>query len=567
MITFKSIRYVNFQSVGNQGIKVSLDRSITTMISGGNGSGKSTLLEAVTYALFGKPLKKVNMAGLINTINGKNLVVEIEFTKNGTEYKIIRGQKPAKLELWVGDQLLDQSASVRDYQTKIEYVLGMDYKLFTQIVVLNKEKYVPFMDLDAASRRKVVEDILDISIFSSMNDILKEKSKMHSIKVNDSKFDRERLVERLKGKQRLLDESTKNATDLTDDLNAQIATIENDVNSKVQELSALESEVAEYSDAQELLNKLLAKKSECDQVSVKFNSNVSSLEKTISFYNDNDVCPTCSSTIADDVKAKHVNECTGKIADIRKHSKSLIDVYKKVIDDIAVQNERLQTKRRIETDIHVMNRSIDMLNAQIKNITRQIEDASKSNKLSDIQAEFDAVQLECNTHADALNALLAIDETYNSCKVLLRDDQIKASVVRDYIDFINTKVNEQLAAMEFYLNISLDENFNDTINAVNKKGFTYDNLSTGQKARVNLAIWLALIEVASIKNSIVTNILFLDEILEPIDATGVNLFMNLAKEKLPHKNTFVVTQRSDEFRDYFRSELKFKLVEGFTELI
>lgn len=567
MLEFKTVFYKNFQSVGNQGIKVDLARSMTTLVGGSNGAGKSTLLEAISYGLFGKPLKKVTMGGLINTVNQKGLVVEVTFSRNGKDYRIVRGQKPAKLELYVGDELIDQSASARDYQAKIEYVLGMDYKLFTQIVVLNKEKYVPFMDLDAASRRKVVEDILDISVFSVMNDALKERAKGHSVKVSDMTFTRERLQERILGKQRLLQEARQNVDGQVDDLKRQIALHESQYDAEAAKISIINAEIDTLSDARAKLRVLETKKSECDGISVKFKTNMSNFEKTISFYKDNETCPTCSSNIEDDVKSKHIDECNHKISEIKSTSQSLITVYQNILSDISIQNTRINRINELESELRVVNNTLRMIDTAKKVAQMTIDGLTKSVKVADIEAECATAQLDLDDSTVKLNELLKEEQSINTCKVLLKDDGIKSSVVKDYIDFINTKLNEQLCAMEFYLNITLDENFNDSINAVNKKGFTYDNLSTGQKTRVNLAIWLALLEVASIKNSVVTNILFLDEILENLDVEGVRMFMGLVKEQLPHKNTFVVTQRFDEFRDYFRSELKFKLIDGFTEIV
>lgn len=567
MLEFKSITYKNFQSVGNQGIKVDLTRSMTTLVGGNNGAGKSTLLEAISYGLFGKPLKKVTMGGLINTVNQKNLLVEIVFNRNGKDYRIVRGQKPAKLELYVGDELIDQSASARDYQSKIEYVLGMDYKLFTQIVVLNKEKYVPFMDLDAASRRKVVEDILDISVFSVMNDDLKERAKGHSVKINDITFTRERLQERMNGKLRLLQEARQNVDGQVEDLQSQIEAFDIQYADESLKIDHINQELDTLSDARGKLRTLEGKKSECDTISVKFKTNMANFEKTIAFYNDNTTCPTCSSEISEDVKSKHIGECNGKVSEIKQTAQSLITVYQGILSDIAVQNTRINRINELESELRVVKSTLGMLTNSKKVAQMTIDGLSKSVKVSDIEAEFNEVQDEFNDATATLNQLLKEEQAFTTCKALLKDDGIKASVVKDYIDFINAKLNEQLCAMEFYLNITLDENFNDTINAVNKKGFTYDNLSTGQKTRVNLAIWMALLEVASIKNSVVTNILFLDEILEPIDAEGVRMFMGLVNDQLKHKNTFVVTQRFSEFNEYFRSSIQFKLIDGFTEIV
>lgn len=567
MIEFKTIFYKNFQSVGNQGIKVTLNRSMTTLIGGHNGSGKSTLLEAITYGLFGKPLKKITMGGLINATNQKNLIVDISFTKNGKDYRIVRGQKPAKLELYVSDELVDQSASVREYQSKIEYILGMDYKLFTQVVVLNKEKYVPFMDLDASARRKVVEDILDISVFSTMNELVKEKSKIHSTKINDVKFDRERIKERSDGKARLLKEAKDYETDQIDKLKSEISDTLLQIQEDEDKIEAFKVKLELLSDAQTKLNKLNDLKREYDNVSAKFMVNVKNLDETIKFYKENDICHTCKSELTEENKNKHINVCNSKLQDIKNNSQSMIPVYQGVLSDISIQESRLNEYKNIQSEIRLLNSSIDIHKRRISQLNASIEASKKSVKVSDIQAEYDEVTKQLNDLTVELNTLIDEELTINLCKVMLKDDGIKASIVKDYIEFINSRLNEMLCSMEFYINITLDENFNDTINAVNKKSFTYDNLSTGQKTRVNLAIWLALIEVASIKNSVVTNILFLDEILENLDAEGVKLFMALVKDKLPHKNTFVVTQRFDEFKDFFRSELKFKLVEGFTEII
>lgn len=564
MIEFQTVTYKNLQSVGNQGISVDLNRSTTTLVGGKNGSGKSTLLEAIAYCLYGKPLKKVVLSGLINTVNKKNLLVEVVFTKMGKTYKVVRGQKPAVLEFYVDDELVDQSASSKDYQSKIEYVLGMDYKLFTQIVVLNKEKYVPFMELTAADRRKVVEDVLDISIFGIMADILKTETKNISNEKNDLVYDRTRLEERMTGQQRLITEAQSNVGDQIDLINQEIDDLSASLEAEDKNLLSIKESLKAFAEVESNIKTKTGKKREFEEVAYKFNNSISNLEQTVKFFTENINCPTCSQEIDETIKDEKHSECTTKISTTRKNASALAVEYKKVVDSLKELQDLQAEERKLKTEKVVSETALENLKKSIARKEQELEKLSVESKVDQFQAEYDKTKGEFDEKTDKLSTIVAEETIYAKCKELLKDDGIKASIVRDYIEFINNRLNEYLNAMEFYLNITIDENFNDKINSINREGFTYDNLSTGQKTRVNLAIWLALLEVASIKNSVVTNILFLDEILEPIDQDGVSLFMKLVNEKLGHKNVFVVTQRFQEFQDYFRSAIEFELVDGFT---
>ena len=567
MLKFKKVKYKNFQSIGNGWITIDLDRSATTCIGGHNGAGKSSLLEAISYALFGKSLKKVTLGQLINTINKKNLVVEIEFEKNGKAYKVVRGQKPAVFEFWIDGELQDQSAASKDYQAKVEYVLGMDFKLFTQIVVLNKEKYVPFMELGAADRRKVVEDILDISVFSVMSDLLKKVTSNLNTEIEDLKYERERLDERMRGQQRLIDEAASN-------VDGQIVVINETISSLGDRIEGLETECRSYDDELETLKDITQKvndasktKRQFEDVAVKFQANISDLQKTAKFFEDNDVCPTCSQAIDDDTKATKHTECNEKVSGIKASATSMVEHYQKAVADLNALVTAQQREQTLRQGIRQLESEMTRIRGEIKANVASVQRLSAESKVDQYVAELTKTKASHQLMTDGLEGLKLTQEAQSKCKDLLKDDGIKASIVRDYIEFINNRLNEYLGAMDFHLNLSINEKFEDKINAINREGFTYDNLSTGQKCRVNLALWLALLEVASIKNSVVTNILFLDEILEPIDREGVGMFMKLVREKLPHKSTFVVTQRFDEFKDHFRSELQFRLNEGFTEIV
>lgn len=567
MLEFEYVLYKNFQSIGNQPIRIDLNRSATTVVGGHNGAGKSSLLEAISYALFGKPLKKLKLEQLVNTINKKGLHVTVAFNKNGKAYKVVRGMKPSVFEFWVDGELQDQSAKSSDYQAKVEYVLGMDYKLFTQIVVLNKEKYVPFMELPAADRRKVVEDILDISVFSVMSDLLKKRSTNLSTEMEDLKYERERLEERMRGQQRLIDEAASNVDGQVAELNSTISTLGDRIEVLVTENNGYEEELATLADITQKVNTASKTKRGFEDIAVKFQANIADLQKTAKFFESNDVCPTCAQQIDDATKAEKHTECNTKVDGIKASAASMVEHYQKAVTELNALVTTQQREQSLRQSIRSLETEITRIRGEIRSKAVAVQRLSVESKVDQYQEELTKTRDDHTVKTAALEALKLTNEAQAKGKDLLKDDGIKASIVRDYIEFINNRLNEYLGAMDFFLNITLNEKFEDKINSVNREGFTYDNLSTGQKCRVNLALWLALLEVASIKNSVVTNILFLDEILEPIDREGVGMFMKLVREKLAHKNTFVVTQRFDEFKDNFRSELQFKLVEGFTEIV
>lgn len=566
MLHFKRVRYKNFQSVGNTFINIDLDRSATTVIGGHNGAGKSTMLEAVSYGLFGKPLKKLTLSQLINTINRKALVVEIEFDKNGKSYKVVRGQKPAVLELWIDGELQDQSAASRDYQAKIEYVLGMDFKLFTQVVVLNKEKYTPFMDLGAADRRKVVEDILDISVFSVMSDLQKARARTLSSSIEDLKYERERLQERMRGQQRLIDEAASNVDGQIQSLNEAIEQLKGDMDVDSHRIVELDAELAEFIDTAKKVTAASTKKRQFEDVALKFQGNIKDLERTASFFKDNDTCPTCSQAINDETKQVKHDECHTKVSGIKASAASMVEHYQKAVAEFNELVTAQQREQELQRCKRTCADSIARIDREIASKQAAIARLSVESKVDQYRQELDASTVQFDDMTDRLEGLKQDEAAQARAKDLLKDDGIKASIVRDYIEFINTRVNEYLGAMDFFIGIALNEKFEDRITSINREGFTYDNLSTGQKSRVNLAIWLALLEVAAIKNSVVTNLLALDEVMENLDSEGVSSFMKLVREKLPHRNCFVITQRFDEFKDHFRSELCFKLVDGFTEI-
>ena len=564
MITFKTITFKNFQAVGNRPITIQLDRSPTTMIAGHNGSGKSNVLEAITYSLFGKPLKKVNLGGLINSINKKNLLVTIDFNIKGKDYKIVRGQKPNVLEFYVNGELVDQSAASKDYQAKIEYALGMDYKMFTQMVVLNKEKYIPFLELSAADRRKIVEDILDISVFSHMSDQLKIEQRTLSTSVQDAQYEITRTQDKIRAQHRLIQEASNNNDAQVKEILEEVKELENSIDELQQQRTAcvVESTAAletELNNLQQLTYKAI-------ELGSRLSGTVNDKQKMLNFFNANDVCPTCKQSIDSNFKHQHTTALSTEIQQAQVKISGVEQGNVAIKDKTAAIRTQINDIKTANSVADQLDRQITMTQNSITALQRKAVALSAKKVNVDYQSELDVLLQKETDQQAALNVLLAEQDTLAKCKDLLKDEAIKAAVVAEYIDFINSRVNEYLNAMEFYINIRLDENFNDKIESVNRDGFTYDNLSTGQKCRVSLAICLALMEVAALKNSVTSNILCVDEILEPLDVNGVSLFMKLVREKLSHKNVFVITQRSEEFADYFRNQINFRLNEGFTEI-
>lgn len=565
MLKFTSLTYQNFQSVGNAPITINLDKNPSTLVGGPNGAGKSTLMEALTYVLFGKSLKKVKLAQLINSINKKKMLCQVLFEKNGKQYRVVRGEKPKVFEIYEDNVLYNQTAAARDNQAQLEYIMGMDYKIFTQVIVLNKERYIPFMDLDATARRKVVEDILDISVFSYASEIVKTKLREIATSARNLEYAVQNRMDKNDQLSRMIQDSQSNKQDLIDQqkkiISDNLAVVESLVEEEKKLLLIVDRDLASVNDKVKALRE---KKNEFSGLMNTFKFKINDLEKQQKFFTDNQSCPVCSQSITDETRDQHLTEIHDKISEFTIGYEGCSEEIDNINNQETILAQEQQRIRQTQTRIQVIQSQKTQLLAQmgvaeqtINKINASAVDAKFIQELADGKDELDKLSSQYN--------LAKADEAkYIQMRDLLKDDGIKSHIIEEYIDFMNDKINKYLYSMDFYLNITLDSNFNDTIHNSQYDGFTYENLSTGQKCRVNIAIWLALLEIASVKNSITSNILFLDEILENIDADGVSLVMKLVKEKLSDKNVFVVSQRFDEFRDYFHSDIKFNLVDDFT---
>lgn len=560
---FKKLTYKNFQSTGNTPIEIDLTKSHSTLIGGLNGSGKSTVLEALCYVLTGKSMKKTTLARLVNSTNKKELLVTLDFEKNGHQYTVIRGIKPNIFEIYRNGDMLNQDASSKSLQEKLEFITGIDYNSLTQMIVLNLERFKPFMEMTAQERRVIVEDILDISIFSEMTDIQKKKIKELESSSKAILNDISVVTAKIDSIQSIIDKSQQSN-------DKHLSELENNIDECFDLIEQYEKEFVDVDDelivqSEEKLQELKKERSEYQSKLQFVMRDIEKIEKDTKFY-EKGHCPTCNHEFDD--KEEQLKKLTKQKDELFEEGGVLseaVDELTKQIDDlneiIKCENSKKLENQRVQNKIDNTNNKAVLLASEHEKLL-----AKTTNDVDDLKNQVETLKSDKFTKSNEYDTIIKVIDTEKVVLDVLSDKGVKSNIVKDYIDFINYRVNDYLSGMEFFLNINLDESFNETFSGL-KQGMVYADLSTGQKRRVNLAIWLALIEVSSMKNSVVSNALFLDEILENIDSEGIQLFMKLLKEKMPDRNIFVVTQRFEQFRDLFESELYFKVENGFTRKV
>lgn len=560
---FIDVELKNIWAIGNTPITIDLCASPTTLIGGHNGAGKSSFLQGVCYGLFGKLLSKVKLQSAINDTNKRGMLVKVRFEKNGSLYKVIRGEKPKVFEIYKDDELVNQNASSREYQKMLEVVLGMDFKTFSQIVALNKERYVPFLEMTPEQRRGVVDDLLGTMLYSVMDELCRKDITTFKSDYNRLSRDVDVSTATVSGLRDSLNILEQKNTEYRDNISSKIAAIDEEIAALASENENASARIDGTINQRVIENN--AQISEYQKLADEFERTSKESDKTTQFFTQNSHCPTCTQPISKEFVEGVLSGEKEKIDNISEAAtilatelSSLLDI-KRGLDEILAANEKER--------LHIRSNESKM--STLSNTKRGFE-----RDLSSISsADVEKAELTLEDEQAKLNELIARrDEMAKQLDILeyvrtaTSDGGIKQHIIKEYIPVLNQKLNDFLAAMDFYVGIELDENFNETFGAFNKGGFVYEQLSTGQKCRVNLAIWLALLEVSAIKNRVTTNFLVLDEILEPMDTEGVSLFMKLCSEKLPDRNIFVITQRFEEFSEMFSSSIRFKLVNDFTEI-
>lgn len=566
-ITFKELRYKNILSTGNSFTTIQLNGRTTTLVSGTNGAGKSTMLDAIVFALYGKPFRKINKPQLINSINQKDMVVEIDFVIGKNTYTIKRGIKPNFLEIYRNGTLVNQDAASRDYQAYLENnILKLNYKSFNQIVILGSATYVPFMELTTHARREIIEDLLDIQVFSTMNTLLKEKLSSNKELITENSYQKDLIGSKL--------ESAK-------EHNASIRQIRQDEVDKIKEkmnehISKIEVEKTEIETRQESIEELLStiadkadvkKKNEKAQSLIQqMQMNLTSTMKELAFYHDNDNCPTCKQGIEHDFKETVVSEKDAKIKDLEDGLNQCSEKAKEYLN-------RLDEISKIEDEISSINLEIGDHRAAIKMAKNAL--VSYKNELTKAEEEVEAV--DTSKLNELANNLRTIDdeqtELFNQKEVLsvvaamLKDGGIKSKIIRQYIPIMNKLINKYLAAFDLFVDFQIDENFNEVIKSRFRDTFSYSSFSEGEKLRITLSIMLAWRAVAKLRNSVSTNLLVLDETLDgAMDGVGVDNLIDTLHNLNADDNIFVISHRGDQFGDKFESHIKFQKVKNFSEI-
>jgi DNA repair exonuclease SbcCD ATPase subunit len=568
MILFEKIRYKNFLSTGNQFTEISFTENQTTLIIGNNGAGKSTILDALTFSLFGKSFRGVNKPQLVNSINEKDCVVEVEFSLGSIEWKIVRGIKPSIFEIYRNGTLLNQDSASVDQQKWFEQtVLKMNYKSFTQIVILGSSSFVPFMQLSASHRREVIEDLLDIKIFSSMNTIIKEKIKESKDEIKTLNLKNESLSDKVNMQKNFIEElETRGKNNIKDkelsimSLTEETGFLMNDNAYIEEDVFKLQKEVEEYVGAKDKLKKL-------GNLKGKISQKVSTITREHKFFTENTVCPTCTQTIEEEFRLNRINDAQSKAKELQSGYQELEKTIKEEEDR---EHQFLALSKEITTLTHGISqnntkisgyqRQIRDLESEIQTITSQLENRNiEHEKLEQFDEQLKLTCSDIETKKETINY-------YDFVYGLLKDGGVKTKIIRKYLPLINQQVNRYLQMMDFYINFSLDEEFNESIKSPIHEDFSYSSFSEGEKMRIDLALLFTWREVAKIKNSLNCNIIIFDETFDSsLDGFGVDEFLKIIRFVIKDANIFVISHK-EGMRDKFTDVLKFEKIKGFSKV-
>ena len=568
MIVFKSIKWKNFISYGNHWTEIDLNQTKSSLIIGENGSGKSTVLDALTFGLYNKPFRKVTVQQLVNTINNKDMIVEVEFGIGSHNYKVIRGQKPRKFEVYQDGKLLNQEAHAKDYQETLEkQILKLNHKSFCQVVVLGSSSFIPFMQLPTNHRKEVIEDLLDIGIFSIMATLLKEdvsKNKEHAQTLTSELTT---IEEKIRIQQHFVDKISQQQDEAISEKKEQIVKLENEnsiseVNLKDQEtdLSKLREEVAEEEKVRSKLNQLT-------NLEDKIKDKVKTLKRDIQFFDTHDDCPTCNQAIDQDFKSKVIDEKEDKVEECeagfeplekeldttQQEINHIVEVYKK-IDNINQQINSLNSKMNGNRQL------IESLQKDIDNTSKQ-DITEEKNKIKDFNIELDGKRKDVEEFTNTR-------EVYDIATKLLRDTGIKSRIIKQYVPIMNKLINKYLAAMDFFVQFELDQNFNESIKSRFRDEFTYASFSEGEKMRIDLALLFTWRAIAKLKNSASTNLLILDEIFDSsLDAQGTDEFLKIINDLTLDTNIFIISHKTDQLIDKFSNVVRFEKHQNFSRMV
>lgn len=569
MILFKKIRWKNFLSTGNQYTEVEFTKHPTNLIIGTNGAGKSTILDALTFSLFGKPFRKINKPQLANSVNEKDCRVEVEFSISNVEWKVVRGIKPAIFEIWRDGVSLDQSSAALDQQKWLEQnVLKMNYKSFTQIVILGSSTFVPFMQLSASNRREVIEDLLDIKIFSSMNTIIKEKIRFVKEEIKVLELKKESISDKLKMQESFIEELENRGNANINANKEKIANLDKEICDYIEENTSNEDPLRELIREQDAITGYAEKLRRLGNLKGKISQKVSTITKEHKFFTENTVCPTCTQPIEEDFRINRIRDAQDK-------AKELQSGYKELEEAIKEEEERERQFNTLTKEISKLTNGISQNNIKINGLRRQIQNLESeiqtlTENLANRNSEHEKLESFKDNLKTTYDELASKKDTinyYDFSYSLLKDGGVKSKIIKKYLPLINQQVNRYLQMMDFYINFTLDEEFNETVQSPIHEDFSYASFSEGEKMRIDLALLFTWREVARFKNSVNTNLLIMDEVFDSsLDGFGTEEFLKIIRYVIKDANIFVISHKTG-LEDKFESVIKFEKVKGFSRMV
>jgi len=567
LIIFKKVRWKNFLSTGNYFLEVELDRNPSTLIVGENGSGKSTVLDALCFVLFNKPFRPISKSQLINSINLSGTVVELEFHIQKNKFKIIRGIKPNIFEIYCNGKMLNQEASNNDYQKILEQqILKLNYRSFTQVVILGSSTFIPFMQLKTRDRREVVEDILDIKIFSLMNFLLKHKVKEVSEELKSIEYEFSLTKDKINLQQKYIEDIKKNKEKIVTEKQIEVNDSLKLIEQQNKDILKLQEDMKPLDEALKDKDAILKSVKEFNKMEAKLSNRVDENERQRKFFSENDECPTCTQTIEKDLKEKKIKEKTNRILELKEGITKLeqeLNEKEKKLSELNLVGTVIRAK---EVDIAKATASISQLKKFIEHANNQLQEYKKASVLEEDSIKLVRLNERLKINEEQITKLREDKFYVDVARNLLMDTGIKTKIINQYLPIMNKLINGYLTSMDFYVNFTLDNEFKETIKSRHRDEFSYSSFSEGEKMRIDLALLFTWRAVAKMKNSTNTNLLILDEIFDSsLDTTGTDDFLKILGT-FANQNVFVISHKGDTMFDKFRNIIRFEKQRNFSKL-